>query len=507
MPSPSLPELWLRGVAANPAAPSDVLLRLLAPEARAAWTVLCQERSLPADVIEAALSHPERAVRRAVARNRYVAPEQRGRLVDDPDAFVRAALASGPRPRLDVVEALPDDVLEALLTARDDDRPGQLLNAYEIRQELEFSRQIPASFRQGMIDHPHPDLRAQATGLWLSLTPAQREALLADPDPEVSKAARRRARNLDPVPMEADLPEEDCHGRTLLLRNYAISQAVAERCLAEQRDLLSLAANPYTPADIVARLARDPDPKVRRRVAARADLDPALLADLAEDPDEAVRTRARVQPHPRTRWQCVAIDQVVGLATECTTHTFCCVGPVGAMFGEQGAGWYEECAVSPEPLLHRVAASYAWLSGESVRSLAAHPDPLVRHLLALNHPLAPPAIVLDAFVAVPRQRPYLLTLSRLPRTGLGHLLDHADPEVRALAAADHGLAEPPVRLLSDPDPLVRRAAAANPLLPVELVSSLLDDPELAEGAAANPVLPAERLHRLLDHGGVPGTAT
>ncbi|MFI9365231.1 hypothetical protein ACIG5E_29895 [Kitasatospora sp. NPDC053057] len=499
MSSSPLPDLWLRGVAANPAAPSEVLLRLLAPQARAAWPVLCRGRRLPAEVVEAVLAHPERAVRRAFARSRYAAPAQRGRLVGDPDSLVRATLAAGPRPRLGVADTLPDDVLETLLTARNDDWQEQRLTADEIKQELASSGQIPQSFRRGMVRHPNPELRAQATSLWLWLNPAQREALLTDPDPAVSEAARESNRILEPAAMEADLPERDCHYRSLLLVNYAVSQAVAERCLAQGRNLWALASNHHTPGNVVARLARDPDPAVRERVAARADLDAALLAVLAEDPDETVRTRARLQPLPRTWPQRAALDRVVG-------HTAECVGPVGEMFLEPEAGWYEACAVSEEPLMRRVAATCAWLPGESVRCLAADPDPDVRHLLALNHPLAPPAIVLDAFIAVPRHRPYLLTLPRLPRTGLGHLLDHADAEVRALAAADSGLAEPPVRLLSDHDPGVRRAAAANPLLPLELVSSLLEAPQLAEGAAANPSLPIARLHELLDRGGLPATA-
>ncbi|WBP92123.1 hypothetical protein [Kitasatospora cathayae] len=165
MSSSPLTEAWLRGVAANPAAPSDVLLRLLAPEGRAAWPVLCGERALPSDVVEAVLKHPERAVRRAFARNRYADPGQRGRLVDDADSLVRAALAAGRRPHLGWTEVLPDAVLEALLTARDDEG-GQVLTAAEIRQELEFSRQIPQSIPPGeMVHHPNPELRAQATGL------------------------------------------------------------------------------------------------------------------------------------------------------------------------------------------------------------------------------------------------------------------------------------------------------------------------------------------------------
>ncbi|MFI9320250.1 hypothetical protein ACIGXI_10770 [Kitasatospora aureofaciens] len=58
MSSSPLPDLWLRGVAANPAAPSEVLLRLLTPQAHAAWPLLCGERALPAEVVEAVLAHP-----------------------------------------------------------------------------------------------------------------------------------------------------------------------------------------------------------------------------------------------------------------------------------------------------------------------------------------------------------------------------------------------------------------------------------------------------------------
>lgn len=81
--------------------------------------------------------------------------------------------------------------------------------------------------------------------------------------------------------------------------------------------------------------------------------------------------------------------------------------------------------------------------------------------------------VLDTFLALPRLRAHLLTLPRLPRTGLQHLLDHEDPEVRALAAADTGLDRPPVH---------------------------------AESAAANPGLPAGLLHGLFDLGGLPRAA-
>ncbi|WP_031075160.1 hypothetical protein, partial [Streptomyces sp. NRRL WC-3742] len=474
MISDSLTEARLRGVAANPGAPAEVLLRLLAPEGRAAWTVLCGERALPAEVVEAVLAHPEPSVRRRFARNRCAAPEQRGRLASDPDSMVRAALASGPKPRwFGATAPLPDAVLESLLTARDEDFPGgQMLSAGEVASELAGSGQLPRAFRRGLAAHPNPELRRRAVWPWTWLTPEQRAALLADPDPAVAEAARENSLTLDPAAMEAELPEKDCHARHLILVNYAVSPAVAARCLAEGRDLWSLASNPHTPAEVLPRLARDADPKVRERVAARADLTPALLAELAEDPDDFVRTRARLQPLPRTWPQRAAVDRVLG-------HDADCLGPAGEMYHEPETAWYEESAASPHPVLRRVAATCARLPEPWVHRLAEDQDPDVRHLLACNHPLAPPALLLDAFLALPRQRAYLLTLPRLPRTGLGHLLTHEAPEVRALAAADPTLPEPPLPLLTDPDAHVRHAAAANPLLPLALLDRLLDDPALA----------------------------
>ncbi|MEV0975948.1 hypothetical protein [Streptomyces sp. NPDC049915] len=439
-------------------------------------------------------------MRRAFARNRYAAPAQRSRLVDDPDSFVVADLAGGPHPWFGRVEPLLDGVIERLLTGRDDRARDRAVTADEIAQQLVFSLQVPMSFYREMWAHPDPDLRAYAAERWLWLTPAQRAALLADPVPAVRDAARERSRVLDPAAMEAELPEFDCHQRSLLLVNYAVSQAVADACLADGRDLWALAHNPHTPAGAVARLARHPDPRIRACVAGRADLDPALLEELAEDPDDTVRTRARVHPLPRTWAQRAALDQVAGPTADD-------IGPVRELPVEPDADWYRACAVSPHPLLRRVAATCPGLPLELVDRLADDPDPEVRHLLACNHPLAPPGTVLEAFVAMPRQRPFLLTLPRLPRTGLRHLLDHPDPEVRALAAADPALERPPLPLLTDTDPGVRRAAAANPLLSSELIARLLKDSDTAEGAAANPALSAAELHALLDRCCLPATAT
>ncbi|WP_223280879.1 hypothetical protein [Streptomyces antnestii] len=152
--------------------------------------------------------------------------------------------------------------------------------------------------------------------------------------------------------------------------------------------------------------------------------------------------------------------------------------------------------MSEAPGLRRVAASWPGLSAELVVALAQDDDEEVRIRLACHHPLAPPHLLLDAFVTRPVHRPHLLTLPALPRTGWAHLIDHPDPEVRAMAAADPTVPDPP---LEDPHVSMRQAAAANPNLTPETLEALLADPATAEGAAANPALPIPRMHALLDH--------
>lgn len=493
----TLAESWMRGVAANPAAPAEVLLRLLDPAGSTAWTALCEHRELPEAVIDAIVRHPERAVRQAFARNPFVDPAQRGRLIDDPHDFVRASLAGGPRRRPGHPRPLPDEIVKSFLFA--DDRAGvRWLTAIELVQELASSGQIRRGLQQEVVGHPDPRLRAWAAESWRALSPQQRDVLLADPDPMVREAARRNLRHEDPEAMAAALPEQDGHARLSLLLNNAVSQAVAEACLAagRDRDLWALAYNPHTPADIVARLARDADPEVRKRVAGRSGLDPALIAELEGDPDPIVRTRALVHPFPRTERQRIAIDQVFGLTAED-------IGQIWQPLGDHEADWYQRCAVSDDPILRRVAATYAALPLDVMRELADDADPEVRYLLAFNHPHVPADLLLEAFIACPRQRALLLTLPAMPRTGLSRLAAHGDSGVRALAAGDPTLGEPLDALLADPIWQVRCAAAANPAMAPARLTALLTDPELAEAAAANPALPSEKLHELLDQAEIP----
>ncbi|MEU6901454.1 hypothetical protein [Streptomyces virginiae] len=493
--SSSPTDLWLRGVAVNTGAPADVLLRLLDPAAGDARRILCEERWVPDEVLDAIVAHPDAKVRRAFAGNPHVPPAHRGRLADDPHDLVRATVAGGPRPRPRRPLPLPDDAVVTLLTAEERGAPERV-TVGEIVSELMSSWQVSASFRYRMRRHEHPAVRSLAADVWGLLTAEEQKGLLADPHPDVRRAADYHLWAGDAAAREAELPDPG-RVRWQILNNYALPDALVEAALADPESRWCLAGNRYTPAEAVARLARDADPEVRVRVAARADLDPAVWAGLAEDPHEQVRTRARVQPLPRTPDQCLVVDH------EMDEGAHDCECMIIELYSEPDPDWYRTCAESEEVVLRLVAATCSTLPADLVARLAQDPHEEVRHRLAVRHPLAPAATVLEAFVARPRQRPYLLMQSRLPRTGLSHLLDHEDPEVRALAAADPTLAQAPVELLADPDDRVRRAAAANPLFVGEALEALLHDPATAEGAAANPGLSAPRLHALLDRAALP----
>ncbi|MFJ6355243.1 hypothetical protein ACIQKB_38015 [Streptomyces sp. NPDC092046] len=485
--SDPLEALWLRGVAFNPAAPSDVLIRLLDRAAAGeAGLLMCEGRDLPDVVIDATLRHPDYVMRRALARNRYVDPARLAPLATDPSGIVRGWLAAGPRHYPRWVRPLPDDILVALLTARDGGEDGKV-TADEIAGELDSSRQIPPSFHRSMAGHEHPELRIRATRRWQSLTPAQRARLLDDPDPAVRAAARDRSWELDPERVEATLPSLGSHGRGFVLGTCALSPALVEQCFTDGT-VQPLARNRHTPAHAVARLARHPDAVVRALVAARPDLGPDLVGELGRDADHDVRRRVRLHPFPRTWAEYGAIQRVMGHGPDCTC-------PITGPDTEPSPDWFAACAASEEPALRRVAASWPGLPAGRVAALAQDTDEEVRIRLACHHPLAPPRLLLDVFVTRPAHRPHLLSLPAFPRTGTASLIGHPDPQVRALAAADPALPEPPV---DDPDETVRRAAAANPSLTPGALEALLADPRTAEGAAANPSLPVARMRALLD---------
>lgn len=493
-----LPTAWARGVAANPQAPTEALLRLLDPAAEPAWEVLCRERALPEEAVTAMVTGSQTRPKRLLARNPHVSPEQRGRLALDPDAMVRLAVAEGPQRGSWRVRPLPDDVIEIFFTAGTRNFPPGLVTAEEIEQQLAFSGQIPRGHVARLATHADAEMRRRAAWRWETLTPEQQAALLADPAQRVREAAEMRVAEQDPVANEALLPDHWTHGRTHLMMHLPMTRAVAERELDDKHGRQCLAYNRHTPADIVEGLARDPDPYIRAKIATRYGLPAELRVQLEQDPDDEVRTVAAAFGAATTKAQHIV------LLRNMDNVSFWPLSVDYAAYDDPGdPGWYAQAAESDNIHLRRAAACHPRLPQAQMRRLASDPDWDVKSLLAHNHPDAPPELMLEVFIAEPKKRSRLLFYPSLPRTGLAHLLDHPDPRIRAFAAADSTLAEPPSALLTDEDETVRRAAAANPLLSADVLDRLLRDPRHAEGAAANPRLDAEALHRLLDDAGIP----
>ncbi|MFE7773917.1 translation initiation factor 2 [Streptomyces sp. NPDC057445] len=471
----------LEGLAVNPAAPVGLLLRLLEPEYEAAWSALCRERrEMPGPVVDAIVEHPERRVRAAFVRNPHVDGEIRGLLVDDPDWFVRCALAGRPvqdwTPRY-----LPDWVIDRMYTTYDNDGLG----------ELTASRQVPSRVLIEHATHPMAGLRSNAVSMWPSLSEERKAALLADPHPAVRKSAERRVAwdDADETDRQLrELPSHPNHARNHLLVNCRLSRAVVEDLLDnyEGDGHWVLAYNYSTPPDIVARMAEDPDPKVRREVACREELDRALVELLAGDPDPDVRTAVSVRPE-LTEAERAAIDHVVS-----TDKDF---GPFPDHHRAPLA-----YARSAHPLLRRRVAYNRNLPADLVELLSGDDDLGVRVLLAQNHPEAPPELLLRCYLEYEGKERDLLTENpRFPGAGLAaRFADADDPALRRLATLDPGLA-PAVadRLTRDPDPAIRAAAARHPRLPLDRLLALLDDEAAARDAASNPALPRPVMYELL----------
>ncbi|WP_143686865.1 hypothetical protein [Streptomyces sp. TLI_171] len=502
----------LRGVAANPRAGTEVLTRLLAPAAADAREVL-QRRPLPAEFVQRTLRTGDRRERSAVARNLHLTADQCRQVIRDPEDLVAAALVSARPFRQGTARAvqLPDDVVDLVLlgTAQ---RETMMLLPKEIAEELVTSGHL-VGHRRRLVDHPEPALRAFACTYWTELGEDQRAALLADPDPEVRAKAHRNA-HPDLAELGTQYTENSPRNQVTHCWASALPDELLDTLITERTHLAGLVRNPYLPPHAVRRLAADPDPAVRRRIAERPDVEADLLAVLAADPDEGVRRCAELLPAPRTRGRAAAVFGLFGASVADLPW------PMAEPVDDPGLDWYHACAASPEAVLRRAAAISPRLDAATVQRLAADPDREVRLRLALHHPDAPPTLLLEAYAQLPAHRSRLRLRPAFPRTGLPPgLATDADPAVRELAAADPEFGGDLETLLADPDPGVRRAAAANPRLPADRVAALLTGPEadsetdpetgpdadlgLLEGAAASPHLTDRRLHELLDLAGIP----
>ncbi|MER5275926.1 hypothetical protein ABT025_09215 [Streptomyces sp. NPDC002809] len=476
-------ERRLIGLALNPAAPVDVLLRLLASESTAVRMALCRYRTLPGPVVDAVVAHPDGTTRGFFAENPYADPEQRARLVDDPEYRVRGRLAREPRA---------DDV--CMPRPLPDRTVVRMIETYEDDHLWELNRLISPGLRRAMPAHASAKVRHMGANAWHSLTPRELAALLADPDPDVQKAAAANSRSYErlrnPDAVREDLPTHPCHTHTHLLIYGALAPDVVAEALPRHAGLI--ARNASVRPETVALLAAHPDPKVRTRVAERPDLGPAERRALAVDPDPEVRLTLSVHP-ALTEAERAAIDYEVS-QDESYFHS-----PPYDPELLPDLEHIRTLALSAHPLLRRRAARELHLPADLVALLADDPDLGVRVLLGQNHPDAPAALLLRCFLEYTgRDRWHLTGHGNFPRAGLARFAGDEDPAVRRLALLDPGMSgDAADRLTRDPDPQVRADAARHPRLPQDRIAALLDDPELAHRAAANPALPAATMYGLV----------
>ncbi|MFC0029964.1 hypothetical protein ACFFMM_10560 [Micromonospora chaiyaphumensis] len=494
----SAPSPLLRGLARNPAAPSDVLLRLLKTWPEQVREGLRRRRDLPPLVQDATLHHPSPRIRGALATHPQVAPPARAKLLTDSAWRVRMRAFGRPGQ-----ESLPDDVLVKLLAELDDPPSDMPFSREELIGELVEAMRYDRRLFQLAAAHPRPGVRRFAAGSWYWLDKRSRQALLEDEAPEVRAAAVACVAHRQQVMELADLPDQHCHAFWYVLRR-PLSRALIDQVVAsgDTAALRVMGENPSVPPDVVETLLRHPDPAVRLGVSGRVDLTGDQLVRLATDP--AVEVRTAVSTHPGlTEQQRAGIDIDVTTAPGDGHFGSADVRCRGIPYPADAAPELTDAlrwARSVNPLLRRRAARNAKLPPEVVAILADDSDLGVRVLLAQHHPAAPPALLLRCYLEYHCcGRDQLSELPQFPAEGLTRFADDADPAVRRLVALDrHADPELVDRLSTDPDAGVRQAMASSPRLPAPRIASLLSDPELAEAAAANPALTVDQMELVLN---------
>lgn len=463
----------LQAIGANPSAPADVLLRLLADKASKPWDQsawVWWRREFPEKVVDAIVAHPERQIRKALAENGFVSGEIRARLIDDSDKGVRLFLAIGPNVFRLQSAPLPEWAQRRLI-----DDPHEL-----VRSEALGSHYISRELLADLAGHEDADKRRAACRAWDLLDATTRARLLADEDDRVRGRAAEAACPDDPDATDVYIAHASGAGSRAVFYGDVLKQALIHRSTAERlaregtaTERAAIAGNPRIPKDIAQSLAADAEHGVRLMAASRPDLSEDERAMI----DYHVGVEDRLNP---LRWARELADP------------------------EE----IRRFARSANILIRRSLAYNKNLPQDVVELLSTDDDFPVRILLCENQPTVNGEVVLDVFLnwksvvsAALQGHP------NFPREQLAaRFADDPDEHKRWLIYNDPTApADVVLQLSRDPNVNVRRSIAGHANLPPERLGELLNDPDdgIAERAARNTSLPHEAMRRLLDQLDVP----
>ena len=475
---------WLQGLAANPAAPEALLLRLLDDDCASAWPILCGTRTLPQPLIERILIHPAPEVGQAFASNDAIDGRQRVRLLENNNRKAAFWLTRRPKHGFRLIHP---DAMATLLAAQ---WPAHMTPA-EWSEELLFA--YGGWIFSVAATHALPRVRAYSCQYWEILEPHLQRKLAQDPSPEVRDALAEHQAYLSHVIEPAEFPEHECHGTWHILGYRNLSRALAEQVISHGNLawIQTMARNSSLPADIVEAFTRHEDTDVRAVTASRADLSQAQIARLSLDPAAEVR-RSLAFNSAITEAQRALIDYDPGQGQVCG------YSPLPPFWRIRENTPAE--AVSANPDLRRHAARNPDLPAELAAKLSQDKDYAVRILISLHHASVPAEGRLRSYLEYHgADREYLLNWPCFPTTGLARFATDPDPQVRLLACRDPQ-ADPDLiwSLTHDDNATVRRHAAKCPRLPPDKIERLLHQGDTAQDAAANPALPVHIMWRLVN---------
>ncbi|MCX5336312.1 hypothetical protein [Streptomyces sp. NBC_00140] len=470
---PAWPLHWAEGIGSNPAAPDELLIRLL--DVEVGFLHGCDRHA----VLDAAVAHPDPQVRSR--------PADTFRPKLTPDQWICMVRAE-PSPSRRVLWAehacawgveLPGDLYDDLLAGPTRAQAAELPG-------------LPGHHLPSLVADAEPRVRATACARWEDLAAPLRARLLADTDDAVRTAALLAHHTGVPMPREvfAALPAPRRALEQCRLSPELEAELVRDQDAEVRR---ALALNPRLSAHSVAVLAEDPYDDIRSAVALRPDLNEEQRAAVRYDFDPTSMSRT--------------LPWVESLHTD--------------------ADEMRRLAESSHPLIRRSVACARHLPPDVVERLARDEDRTVRLFLAESCDDAPAEMLLEvwrwwdgSFTHPDRPRSH----PNFPRTNLlryagdpsgrmrrlalddpqstpadvARLARDPEAEVRRRAAEDPRLSPADaVRLVNDPAAHVRGTAMRNPRLPARVLAGLLHDRDTASVAVTNPAIRVPVLHRIL----------